>query len=113
MKKIITIVAVAMLALTACSSNESKGVSGTFTGTAKGMGDVTATVTLEDSKITKVELDCSGETPGYGKDACEKLVNDGTIVSADGAEFDDVAGSTITSKAVKKAVQAALTESGR
>lgn len=111
MKKIISI-AIAMLALTACSS-ESAGVSGTFTGTANGMSEVKVTVTLEDSKITAVELDCKNETPGFGVEACQKLVEENIIVNANGSEFDNIAGSTITSEAVKKALDAALAESGR
>ncbi|MBR3841069.1 MAG: FMN-binding protein [Erysipelotrichales bacterium] len=112
MKKFIAIAVVAMLTLTACSSG-SKGVSGTFTSTARGMSEVKVTVTLEDSVITAVELDCSNETPGFGVEACQKLVEENIIVNANGSEFDNIAGSTITTDAVKKALDAALTESGR
>ena len=111
MKKLIAI-AVAMLTLTACSS-EPETVSGTFTSTAKGMSEIKVTVTLTDSVITAVELDCSNETPGFGVEACQKLVEENIIVNANGSEFDNVAGSTITTDAVKKALDAALAESGR
>ncbi len=48
------------------------GVSGEFTGTAKGMGgDVTVTLTLEDGKITGCTAEGKDETPGIGTMALE------------------------------------------
>ena len=112
MKKFIAIAVIAMLTLTGCSS-EPETVSGTFTSTAKGMSEIKVSVTLTDSVITAVELDCSNETPGFGVEACQRLVDENIIVNANGSEFDNIAGSTITTDAVKKALDAALAESGR
>ena len=39
---------------------------GTYTATAKGMSEITATVTCDANTITKVELDLSGETESIG-----------------------------------------------
>lgn len=82
---------------------------GTYTGTAKGFGgDVTATVTVTDSSIEKVELTGAGETAGIGTNAIEQLPD--LIVSVQTAEVDAIAGATITSGAVKDAVLSALAQ---
>ena len=49
------------------SASSAAGVSGDFTGTAKGMGgDVTVTLTLTDSKITGCTAEGADETQGIG-----------------------------------------------
>ena len=49
------------------SASSTAGVSGEFTGTAKGMGgDVTVTLTLTDGKITGCTAEGKDETPGIG-----------------------------------------------
>ena len=45
---------------------------GTYTATAKGMSEITATVTFDANTITKVELDLSGETESIGVAAKDK-----------------------------------------
>ena len=64
MKKLLnSLAAIAMAAsLTACSSSKSSAYSGTTKGSAKGMGDVTVTLTLKDGKITECSVDGAGET---------------------------------------------------
>ena len=57
--------------LTACGGSASStsaagGVSGSFTGTAKGMGDVSVTLTLTDNVITDCTAKGDEETPGIG-----------------------------------------------
>ena len=47
---------------TAASTGEAIYTPGTYTATAKGMSEITATVTFDAASITKVELDLSGET---------------------------------------------------
>ena len=47
---------------------------GTYTATAKGMSEITATVTFDANTITKVELDLSGETESIGGAAKDKLI---------------------------------------
>ena len=56
--------------------------------------------------ITKVELDLSGETESIGGAALEELSKQ--VVAANGPAIDGVAGATVTTKAVRKAVAAAL-----
>ena len=56
------------------SASSTAGVSGEFTGTAKGMGgDVTVTLTLTDGKITGCTAEGADETQGIGTLALEQL----------------------------------------
>ena len=87
------------------------GVSGDFTGTAKGMGgDVTVTLTLEDGKITGCTAEGADETQGIGTLALEQLP--GQIAETGSIAVDGVSGATITSDAIKEAAAAALTAAG-
>lgn len=75
---------------------------GTYTATAKGMSEITATVTFDANTITKVELDLSGETESIGGAAKDKLIEQ--IMNAQTSQIDGVTGATVTSKAVQNAV---------
>lgn len=75
---------------------------GTYTATAKGMSEITATVTFDATSITKVELDLSGETESIGVAAKDKLIEQ--IMNAQTSQIDGVTGATVTSKAVQNAV---------
>ena len=87
------------------------GVSGDFTGTAKGMGgDVTVTLTLTDSKITGCTAEGVDETQGIGTLALDQLP--GQIAETGSIAVDGVTGATITSDAIKEAAAAALTAAG-
>ena len=90
------------------SASSAAGVSGDFTGTAKGMGgDVTVTLTLTDSKITGCTAEGADETQGIGTLALEQLP--GQIAETGSIAVDGVSGATITSDAIKEAAAAALT----
>ena len=92
-------------------SASSAGVSGEFTGTAKGMGgDVTVTLTLTDGKITGCTAEGKDETPGIGTMALEQLP--GAIAESGSIAVDGVATATITSDAIKEAAAAALAAAG-
>ena len=110
MKKLLnSLAAIAMAAsLTACSS--SSAYSGTTKGTAKGMGDITVTLTLKDGKITECSVDGAGETEGIGTNAIDQLP--GEIVKENKISVDGVTGATITSDAIKDAAKAALEAAG-
>ena len=86
------------------------GVSGEFTGTAKGMGDVTVTLTLTDGKITGCTAEGVDETQGIGTLALDQLP--GQIAETGSIAVDGVTGATITSDAIKEAAAAALTAAG-
>ena len=112
-----SIAALAMAAVVAVSllgygcgskSASTAGVSGEFTGTAKGMGgDVTVTLTLTDGKITGCTAEGADETEGVGSKAIEQLP--GEIAESGSIEVDGVSGATITSNAIKEAAAAAIT----
>ncbi len=83
-------------------------VPGTYTAEAQGMGKVIVNVTVDESSITAIEIDGSGETPGIGAAAVDPLKEQ--VLAAQSAVIDGVAGATITSTAVRTAVEAALAE---
>lgn len=100
-----------MLLLSGCGSTSQRGPyaeDGTFTASAQGMnGPVPVTVTVEDGNITAVEVGENSETPNIGTNAIEQLPD--KIVEANSTDgVDDVSGATITSQALKKAVNIAL-----
>lgn len=81
----------------------------TLTGTAKGYGgDVIVTLTRSEGVITGCTIEGASETVGIGADALPELEKQ--VVEAGGFEIDGVSGATVTSKAVMKAVAAALGE---
>ena len=91
------------------SASTAGGVSGDFTGTAKGMGgDVTVKVTMDGDKIAAVEVVSQNETAGISDPALEKVP--AAIVEANSADVDGVAGATVTSDAIKNAVKDALSK---
>ena len=64
--------------LTACggsasSTSAASGVSGSFTGTAKGMGEVSVTLTLTDNVITDCTAKGDEETSGIGSVVIEQF----------------------------------------
>ena len=109
----ILLTAVMASTLVACgsSSSSSEGVSGTYTGTAKGMGgDVEVKITLTDSVITNVEVEGEDETEGIGTKAIEELPDE--MVKENSIAVDGVSGATVTSDAIKEAAEAAITFAG-
>ena len=83
-------------------------VPGTYTADAVGMGKVIVSVTVDENAITAVEIDGSQETPEIGGAAIETLQQQ--VMDAQGAEIDGVSGATLTTNAVKMAVEAALAQ---
>ena len=101
--------------LTACGGSASStsaagGVSGSFTGTAKGMGEVSVTLTLKDNVITDCTAKGDEETPGIGSVVIEQFP--GEVVEGNTINLDSISGATITSNAFVEAAKAALTEAG-
>lgn len=83
---------------------------GTWTGKGTGMGgDIEVTVEVSNGTLTVVEIGPNNETVGIGG---YEAIEDGTyaaqIEEAQGPEIDGIAGATITSDAIKTAVQRAL-----
>ena len=93
------------------STSSDAGVSGDFTGTAKGFGgDVSVTLTLTDGAITGCAAEGKDETEGVGSQAIAKMP--GAIAESGSIAVDGVSGATITSTAIKEAAAAALTAAG-
>ena len=92
------------------SSGEAGGVSGEFTGTATGMGEVTVSVTLTDGVITACKVVGDSETEGIGSVVVESAPDE--IVSGNKGAIDVVSGATITSDAINEALAAALAAAG-
>ena len=116
LKRSVSLITAAMLLLSGCGGSTGSSASsdrgpyetdGELTGSAQGMnGPVPVTVTVENGNITAVVVGENTETPGIGSEAIDKLP--GEIVKANGTEVDGVSGATITSNAIKKAVNIAL-----
>ena len=66
MKKILALILAACMVLSMGAVVQAEGVSGEFTGTANGMGEVTVTLTLEDGKIVGCTATGANETAGIG-----------------------------------------------
>ena len=93
------------------STSSDAGVSGDFTGTAKGFGgDVSVTLTLTDGAITGCTAEGKDETQGVGSEAIAKMP--GEIAESGSIAVDGVSGATVTSTAIKEAAAAALTAAG-
>ncbi|WP_326910066.1 FMN-binding protein [Sedimentibacter sp. MB31-C6] len=79
----------------------------TLTGSAQGYGgEVTVTVVVNGEDIVSVDAVGEDETEGVGTLALEELPD--KIVEADSTDVDSVSGATMTSNAIKEAVNKAL-----
>lgn len=119
MKKLFAAALAAAVLLTACGGPASDSTPasqpesslytpGEYTGTAVGMGDLSVTVTVDETSITAVSMDLSQETPSIGQAAEEPMIQG--ILDAQGPDFDAIAGATITVEAVKLALTDALSQ---
>ncbi|MDR1893520.1 MAG: FMN-binding protein [Spirochaetales bacterium] len=80
---------------------------GTYEGAANGFhGEVKVSVTVDASRIVSVTVLSHTETNGIGTRAINALP--AAIVTAQGVTVDNVSGATLTSRAIKDAVTAAL-----
>ena len=103
MKKLLSIVLAAMLVLGVVGTVQAEELNGI----AKGFGgEVTVVVTVEDGKITAVAAKGDNETPGIGTKALDELP--AKIVEAGSTDVDVIATATVTSNAIKAAVNNAL-----
>ncbi|MGI1660045.1 MAG: FMN-binding protein [Desulfitobacterium sp.] len=102
------ILSVACLLSVAGCSAESGYKDGTYEGISpNGIdGEIVVAVEIGGGKITDVKVTSHNETEGIGSLAVEKLP--GEIVEAQSTEVDGVSGATVSSTAIKEAVNAAL-----
>ena len=93
------------------SSSAGAMTPGTYTAKAKGMdGEITIDVTVDDAKITKIDITDENETDSVG-DKALGIVAD-AIVDKQSLAVDSVSGATVSSAAMKAAVADALTQAG-
>ena len=112
----LALAAVMAFGLTACGGSDSSstaasgeaGVSGEFTGTAQGIGEVKVTMTFSESAITEVVVDASNETADIGRGLGEQFASQ---ILEKGA-VDSVSGATVTSNAVSTALNDCLRQAG-
>ncbi|MBR1812676.1 MAG: FAD-binding protein [Lachnospiraceae bacterium] len=74
---------------------------GTYTATAVGLGTVTVTMTFDETSITDVQVDVSGESATRGAQLGGGLA--GMIKMQQGTDLDIMANASITNKAVLRA----------
>lgn len=93
------------------SASATSSASGTFTGSSVGMqGTVTVSMTVEDGKITNVELTEIHETPAVASVAMERIP--AQMVEYQTTTVDTVTGATLCSNAIMRAAKAAAEEAG-
>ena len=108
---LVVALALMIVLLVAPAAAQALPADGTYTGSANGMGGaLEVSVTVEGGKIAAVDVLSHQETPGISDPALEKLP--AAIVEAQSTEVDGVAGATLTSNAIKGAVDAALSGEG-
>ena len=98
----LTLAGLGLGAFNAKASADGLYTPGTYSATATGMGTVTVTATFDENSIVDVVLDVSEETPAIGQLAADELA--AQVLEAQSAEIDGVSGATLTSNAVKLAL---------
>ncbi|MCD8105412.1 MAG: FMN-binding protein, partial [Lachnospiraceae bacterium] len=79
-------------------------IPGTYTATAEGISStITVSVTFDETRIYRIDYDLSGETAGLGADIGPEIT--AQILEAQSVDVDGVSGATVTSDAVKQAVE--------
>ena len=105
MKKKVMVLALAAtmsVAMVGCGSKAEK-----YEGIGKGHnGDVKVSVGIEDGKITSIDVLEHEETEGIGGAAIEELTKE--MVEKNSTDVEAVAGATVTSDALKEAVDNAV-----
>lgn len=90
-----------LLLLTSCTGKKYK--SGTYTGESQGYGgSIIAEVEFDENKILNIDIKANKETIGIGDTAIEKIKNE--ILEKQSTDIDSISSATVTSEAVKKAV---------
>ena len=111
-KKLQALLLVITLLITVCGGNaESTYKAGSYDVTVEGFGgDMIVTTTFTTDKLESIVVGENNETPGIGDTAIEQLP--GKIVEFQSLAVDSITGATVTSDAIKKAVEEALANAG-
>ncbi len=109
MKKHISMILIFVLVATAlvgCGGG-AKLNDGTYEGEADGHNDtLKVSVEVKDGKIADVQVTEHSESDGFADEALEQIP--GNIVEKNSTDVDAIAGATVTSNAIKEAVNKAL-----
>ena len=115
MKKLICLCLASLLCLAGCSGSPKSPTSGgdslfkagTYTGTGKGNNDsITVEVTFTDTEIASITIKEHQETAGISDPAIQQMP--AKIIEAQSSKVDAISNATITSNAIKQAVENAL-----
>ena len=107
----LSLVFVIFVPLSACTSrNQNNGVSGTYSATGQGIGEMKVTITFRDGKIDNVDIDGKDETESIGGAAIPTLVSQ--LKEKNSPEIDGVSGATWTSEGVREAARKIFEEAG-
>lgn len=109
MKKIISLALILVLiatTLVGCGGGGAKLTDGTYEGEAQGMAPLKVKVEVAEGKIASVEVTEHAETPEISDPALEQIP--ALIVEKNSTDVDAVSGATVTSTAIKDAVNNAL-----
>ena len=102
------LITVGMLFMAACGKGNDFAP-GTYSASAEAMhGDVTVTLTVDESKITSVDITDEEGGQGFAAEAYKTLVKQ--ILDEQSADVDGVSGASVTTKAVKEAAASALAQ---
>ncbi|MDO5299319.1 MAG: FAD-dependent oxidoreductase [Clostridia bacterium] len=113
MRRIVAWLLVSMMLIVGCGAlAAADGMTpGTYSASAQGFhGEIRLDVTVDDGKITGIEIVEQSETEGIGEAALPVLAD--AVVANQTVGVDSVSGATITSEAFKAAVTDALTQAG-
>lgn len=106
-RKLLSVVLALAMLLSIAGMALAQTADGTYEGVAQGMGgDVKVSVTVSGGVITDVTILSQNETVGISDPALKSIP--AAIVEANSTEVDAAAGATVTSEAIKTAVQNAL-----
>ena len=107
MKRIVCLGVAAVLIALVASACAQAYVPGTYEVTTRGMGGkITFEITFSETEITAIEPVKHHETEGLGDRALENVIP--AILEAQSTDVDAWSGATITSDAIKAAVQEAM-----
>ncbi|HCX65215.1 MAG TPA: FAD-binding dehydrogenase, partial [Eubacteriaceae bacterium] len=96
-----------------CGGSDSEGAyeAGTYTATADGHnGEVTVEVEFDESSIVRVDVLEHSESDGISDPAIEKIP--AGVVEHQSLAVDSVSGATVTSEALKAAIEDCVTQAG-
>ena len=107
MKKILSLALILVLiATTLVGCGGAKLTDGTYEGEAQGMAPLKVQVEVKEGKIASVEVIEHAETEGISEPALEQIPS--LIVEKNSTDVDSISGATVTSDAIKEAVNKAL-----